>query len=128
MRDHLEIDSASIHILQTSRAEISKLRLLCGDECRIRAPSLAGSLPLHHLSEPIGQEMFFDRNGSHAHSSSRKRCSIESSESSRVDTIPLWSLSNKSGHDRLRWEPGYLSPRQDPREGYHYISYIQIKK
>src|SRR6266852_1353880 len=93
MRDHLEIDTARIHILQTSRAEISELRLLCGDGYRNRAPSLAGSLSLHHLSEPIGQEMFFDCNGSHAHSSSRKRCSIESSESSREIPIPFTGLS-----------------------------------
>src|SRR5438105_953085 len=105
MRDHLEIDTARIHILQTSRAKISKLRLLWGDECSIRAPSLAGSVSLHHLSEPLGQEMFFDRNGSHGHSSFRKRWSIEFF---RVDTNPLWSLSNKSGHDRMRlgtWHP-----------------------
>src|SRR5712691_8843389 len=90
MRDHLEIDTTRIHILQTSRAEISELRLLCGDGCRNRARSLAGSVSFHRLSEPIGQEMFFDRNGSHAHSSSRKRCS---KESSYVDTIPFTGLS-----------------------------------
>src|SRR5260370_16215220 len=67
VRDHLEIDTARIHIPQTSRAKISKLRLLFGDECRVRAPYLAASVSLHHLSEPIGQEMFFDCNCSHAH-------------------------------------------------------------
>src|SRR5713226_1565414 len=70
MRDHLEIDAARIHILQTSKAKISKLRLLFGNESPTRAPSLAGSVSPHHLSEPIGQEMFFDRNCSHANSSS----------------------------------------------------------
>src|SRR5712691_11804593 len=97
MRDHLEIDTTRIHILQTSRAEISELRLLCGDGCRNRAPSLAGSLSLHHLSEFISQEMFFDRNGSHAYTSSRKGCSIKSSESSRVDTHPVYRI--ESGDD-----------------------------
>src|SRR5438067_1588228 len=94
MRDHLEIDTARIHILQTSRAKISKLRLLGSDECRIRAPCLAGNVSFHNLSEPVGQEMFFDCNGSHAHSSSRKRCSIESSS---VDAHAVYRV--ESGDD-----------------------------
>src|SRR5436190_9028084 len=111
MRDHLEIDTARIHILQTSRAKISKLRLLGSDECRIRAPSLAGSVSFHNLSEPIGQEMFFDRNGSHAHSSSRKRCSIESS---RVDTNPFTGLSQVT-----TWNWPIFSGNSYPSITYH---------
>src|SRR5712692_4254073 len=86
MRDHLEIDAARIHILQTSRAKISKLRLLFGNESPTRAPSLAGSVSPHRLSEPIGQEMFFDRNCSHANSSSSLYLSM--AEASTATTIP----------------------------------------
>src|SRR3989442_7419742 len=97
MRDHLQIDTTGIHLLQTSSAKITQLRLQFCSECPTRAPCLARGGSLHNLSEPIGQEMFFDRNGSHGHSSSRKRCSIESSESSRVDTHTVYRI--ESGDD-----------------------------
>src|SRR5438105_3076835 len=74
MRDHLQIDRTGIHILQTSIAKITHLRLQLGSECPTPAPGLARGDSLHELSEPIGQEMFFDRNCSHAHSSFQKHC------------------------------------------------------
>ena len=59
MRDDLEIDSACIHIVQTWKAKISKLRLQLGRKCSL-------SVSPHGFTKPIGQEMFFDSNGVYA--------------------------------------------------------------
>src|SRR5437588_12483410 len=54
--------------------------------------------------------MFFDRNGSHAHSSSRKRCSIEFF---RIDTNPFTGLS------QMTWNWPIFSGNSYPSITYH---------
>jgi hypothetical protein len=66
-REHLEIDAARVHLLQSQGAEVSKPGLSFRRHGRgwLPAASLAGGIPLHNFSETPGKKVLFYRNSSH---------------------------------------------------------------
>jgi hypothetical protein len=72
MRNHLKINAACIHIVQTQRAKITQPGLSFGIIGPIRAARRASGSALHDFPESRREEMFFNGNSSHVASFSTK--------------------------------------------------------